>query len=333
MYSINCCKEEVIVKLVGKLSLEFPEHRDQLKIRDLIEKVLYEYDIAPQSKELVVSDINEKANIYLASKKLDGLSLKTLKGYSYELNKFASYMHKTVNAITTMDLRMYLAERCKNMKATSVNTTISHLKSFFGWLCDEEYISKNPAKKLKQTKQPKRLRSALTDEEAERLKNACKTKREKALINLFVSTGCRLSEVVNINISDINWGEKSLKVIGKGNKERVVYFDTKSKIYLQEYLQERKDNNEALFVAGKGIHKRLGQRSIQKEIKNIAKRAGIEKSIYPHLLRHTFATEKLNSGMSLPVLQHIMGHDSPATTQIYAQLMEENIKYEYQRAS
>lgn len=331
MYS-NCI-EEVVIKLVGKLSLEFTEYKEQLKIRGIIEKVLYEYDITPKEKALVVSDIEEKIAIYIASKKLDGLSYKTLKGYLYDLNKFADYMHKTVNSITTIDLRRYLAERCKDMKSTSVNTTISHLKSFFGWLCDEEYIPKNPAKKLKQTKQPKRLRNALSEEELIILKAACKSEREKALIEFFSSTGCRLSEVVNINIADINWSEKSLKVIGKGDKQRIVYFDVKTKIALEKYLETRTDNNEALFVVGKGNHKRLGQRSIQREIKNIAQRAGIEKSIYPHLLRHTFATKKLNNGMALPTLQHIMGHESPATTQIYAELMEENIKYEYRRVS
>ncbi|WP_010295957.1 site-specific tyrosine recombinase/integron integrase [Clostridium senegalense] len=327
------CIEEAVIKLVGKLSLELKEHKDQLKVRTIVEEVLYNYDIKPKETALVISDIEEKIAIYIASKKLDGLSNKTLKGYKYNLNIFASYMHKTVATITTIDLRMYLAQRCKSMKPSSINTEISILKSFFGWLQDEEYIPKNPAKKLKQTKQPKRLRNALSEEELIVLKNACENERETALIEFFSSTGCRLTEVININISDIDWAEKSLKVIGKGDKQRVVYFDAKTKIALEKYLRIRTDNNEALFVAAKGNHKRLGPRSIQKEVKKIAKRAGIEKSIYPHLLRHTFATKKLNNGMPLPTLQHIMGHESPATTQIYAELMEENIKYEYRRVS
>ncbi|SFA70471.1 tyrosine-type recombinase/integrase [Clostridium frigidicarnis] len=207
------------------------------------------------------------------------------------------------------------------------------MKSFFSWLVGEEYIPKNPALKLKQTKQPKRLRNALTEEELEIFKNACKTLREKTIVEFLVSTGCRLSEVVNANIKDINWSEKSLYVIGKGDKQRKVYFNTRTKLLLKSYLESRNDNNEALFVTSKKPNSRLGARSIQRELKNISNRTNSEKSIFPHLMRHTFATHKLNSGMSLSVLQHIMGHDNPATTQIYASLNEENILHEYRRVS
>ncbi|EPY2286116.1 site-specific tyrosine recombinase/integron integrase [Clostridium sporogenes] len=325
-------KEEVVIKLVGKLSLEFPEI-DQLKVRTIIEEVLYKYRVLPEETGLVTSDIEEKLQIYLASKKLDGLSKKTLKNYEYNLLIFASHLRKPLAAINTMDLRMFLAVRCKNMKATSVNGQISILKSFFGWLADEEYIPKNPAKKLKQTKEPKRLRHAMTEEEIENLRQACKTEREKALVEFLISTGCRLSEIVGVDKLDIDWHEMSLTVVGKGNKERKVYFNTKAKILLKKYLLTRKDNNEALFVTSKRPHTRLGGRSIQREIKKIAKRAGINKSIYPHLFRHSFATGKINSGMPLPVLQHIMGHENPSTTQIYAELSEENIRHEYKKIS
>ncbi|MBY6871654.1 tyrosine-type recombinase/integrase [Clostridium botulinum] len=331
MYS-SSAKDEVVIKLVGKLSMEF-EEIDQLKARTIIEEVLYKYRVLPEETGLVTSDIEEKLQIYLASKKLDGLSLKTLKNYQYNLAIFADRLRKPLGTITTMDLRMFLAVRCKNMKATSVNGQISILKSFFGWLADEEYIPKNPAKKLKQTKEPKRLRHAMTEEEIENLRQACKTEREKALVEFLISTGCRLSEVVGVNKDDINWYEMSLNVIGKGDKERKVYFNIKTKIYLKKYLNRRKDNNEALFVTSRRSYARLGGRSVQREIKKIANRAGINKSIYPHLFRHSFATSKLNAGMPLPVIQHLMGHENPATTQIYAELSEENIKHEYKKIS
>lgn len=331
MYS-TCCKDEVVIKLVGKLSLEFPTI-NQLTVRGLVEEVLYKYDVSTTETALVTSDIEEKLQIYLAVKKLDGLSPKTL--YSYQLNLliFASYLRKSLGAITAMDLRMFLAQRCKNLKASSLNTQISILKSFFGWLANEDYIPKNPTIKLKQTKQPKRLRHAMTEEEIEILRQVCKTDRENALVEFLISTGCRLSEVVNVDKANINWYEMSLNVIGKGDKERKVYFSIKAKILLKKYIDSRKDNGPALFAGCRAPYNRLGGRSVEREIKKIAERAGFEKSIYPHLFRHSFATHKLNSGMSLPVLQHLMGHEDPGTTQIYAELSEENIMHEYKKIS
>lgn len=326
------CKDEVIIKFVGKLILEFPQI-DQLKVRDIAEEILYKYDVITQETALSTSDTEEKLQMYLAVKKLDGLSKKTLKNYYYQLMKFAGHLIKPIASITTSDLRMYLAARCKDMKATSMNGQITILKSFFSWLHSEEYIPKNPMLRIKQTKVPKRLRHALTQEEIELLRQACKTHREKALIEFLVSTGCRLSEVVNINQQDIDWYEMSLNVIGKGNKERKVYFSVKAKILIKKYLNTRKDSNSALFVASKGKNLRLGGRSVEREIKKVTMRAGIDKSVYPHLFRHSFATHSLNSGMSLPVLQHLMGHTEPATTMIYAELSEENVKHEYMRVS
>lgn len=331
MYSTSS-KDEVVIKLIGKLSLEFPD-MNQIKARTIIEEVLYKYDIAPTETALVTSDIEEKLQIYLATKKLDGLSPRTLKSYNYQLLIFASHLIKPLVAITTMDLRMYLANRCKNMKPSSVNGQITILKSFFSWLANEEYIPKNPAVKLKQTKEPKRLRNPLSSEETEILKQACKTDREKALVEFLVSSGTRLSEVVNIDINDIDWHEMSLNVIGKGDKERKVYFSVKAKILLQNYLKSRKGKDLALFTASKYPFARMGGRSIQRELKKIAARAEMNKSIYPHLMRHTFATHSLNSGMDITILQHLMGHSTPQTTLIYAQLSEDNIKHAYKRIS
>ncbi|WP_242951767.1 site-specific tyrosine recombinase/integron integrase [Clostridium botulinum] len=271
--------------------------------------------------------------MYLASKKLDGLSLETLKNYRYNLIIFADYLRKPLAAIGTMDLRMFLGARCKNMKPSSMNGQISILKSFFGWLADEDYIPKNPAAKLKQTKEPKRVRKPLTKEEIELLREACETDRQRALVEFTISTGCRISEIFKVNKDDINWHEMSLFVVGKGDKERKVYFNTKAKILLKKYLFSREDDNPALFVTSKRPYNRLGRRSIQREFKKIANMAGIEKSIHPHLFRHSFATYKINSGMPMPIIQHLMGHESPATTQIYAQLSEETVKYEYKKIS
>lgn len=271
--------------------------------------------------------------IYLAVKRLDGLSEKTLQNYKYNLEIFASHLIKPLATINAMDLRMYLAARCKKMKSTSVNGQISILKSFFSWLANEEYIPKNPTVMIKRTKEPKRLRHAMSEEEVELLRQGCKSDREKALIEFLISTGCRLSEVVGVDVSDVNWFEQSLHVIGKGDKERKVYFSIKTKILLKKYLATRKDTNPALFVTSKAPYGRLGGRSVEREIKKIAARTEIDKSVYPHLFRHSFATHKLNSGMPLPVIQNLMGHEDSATTLIYAEISQENIKHEYKRIS
>ena len=329
---MGLANDEVIIKMVGKLTLEFTDI-NQLKVRKIIEEVLYKYDVIPQEVGLVVSDVEDKLQIYLAVKKLDGLSIRTLKNYNYNLIKFSDMLRKPLATVTTMDLRMFLANRCKKMKPSSTNEQIFILKSFFGWLFTEEYIPKNPTTKLKQIKMPSRLREALNTDEIEILRQKCENIREKSLFEFAYSSGCRLAEIVSINKDDIDWNNKILKVIGKGNKERVVCFNTKAKYLLQEYILSRNDNNCALFVSSKGEHERLGGRSIERIIGIIADRAKLGKAIYPHLLRHSVATHLLAAGMALHNVQALLGHSDPKTTQIYAETSIENVVYEYKRIS
>lgn len=322
---------EVIIRTVGKLSLEFP-NIDQLKVREILEEVLYKYDVLPQETGLTTTDIDDKLHLYFIVKQQEGLSEYTLKNYGYNLRIFANYVRKPLANINVMDLRIFIADRCKGMKATSANAQISTLKSFFGWLFKEEYIPKNPTVNLKQTKEPKRLREPLTLDEVEILRQKCETLRESALIEFAYSTGCRLSEIVNVDKDDINWYEMTLKVIGKGDKEREVCFNTKAKFLLREYLLSRNDNSPALFVTERKPH-RLGKRSIEREFSKVAERAKFTKSIYPHLLRHTFASHKLDSGMPLHIVQALLGHENPATTQIYAVTSKASILHEYKKIS
>jgi len=330
---MSIANDEVIIRMVGKLTLEFIDI-DQLKVRRIIEEVLYKYDVVPQETGLTTSgDTEDKLQIYLVVKKLEGLSIRTLKSYNREILKFANYLRKPLATVTSMDLRMYLAQRCKNLKPSTTNTHSYILKSFFGWLLAEEYIPKNPMLKIKATKEPGRLRHALTVDEVEILRQKCKNIREKALLEFTYSSGCRLSEIVDINKEDIDWHNKTLKVIGKGNKERIVCFNTKARYLMKEYILSRADDNCALFVASKGEHKRLGGRSIEREISIIAGRANLGKAIYPHLLRHSIATHLLAAGMALHNVQALLGHSDPKTTQIYAETSLENVIYEYKRIS
>jgi integrase/recombinase XerD len=222
---------------------------------------------------------------------------------------------------------MYLAHYSQTgIKNSTLGTTVTALKSFFSWLADQEYIRKSPMKNIKQTKPEKRVRKALTDEELELLRSTCKTDREKSIIEFFYSTGCRLDEVVKLNKEDINWFNKSCMVIGKGDKEREVYISARASLFLKNYLQGRRDSNPALFVSGKLPHGRLGYRSFEEIFRELGERAGINKNVHPHIMRHTMATNLLRNGTSLAIVQRILGHEDASTTEIYAQLDKEDIQ-------
>ncbi len=329
-------EDELIVKIIGKLSLEYPD-MDQLRVRELLYECVNNYEITARETALVASDIPERAVMYLAIKKLDGLSKTTLYNYKLHLERFSSMVVKPLSMITTNDIRLYLAmlSKVNNLKQTSIATEISVLKSFFSWLANEEIIVKNPMVKIKSPKKEKRLRKSLTQEELELLRDACESERERAILEFLFSTGCRLAELVGVDIKDIDWNSSSLKVIGKGNKERVVYLNPKSRIYIDKYLKTRDEldklTSPALFICSKRPYNRLGRRSVEREVNIIAERAGFNKSVFPHLLRHTMATLGLKSGMSLTTVQKILGHEDPGTTEIYAEIDNGTIQNEFNK--
>lgn len=329
----SIANNEVIIRLVGKLTLEFP-NIDQLKVRKIAEDVLYKYDVIPQETGLVTgNDTEEKLQIYLICKKLDGLSERTLKNYEYEILRFSNHLIKPIATVTTMDLRMYLAWRCKKLRPSTTNTLMYTLRSFFTWLCDEKYIPENPAKRLKPTKEPVRIRQALKEEDMEIFREACITDREKALTEFLYSSACRLNDIHILNISSIDWNECTASVIGKGNKERIIYFSIKAKVLLQKYFKTRGFESDALFIGSKAPHNRLGKRSIEHAIEKIKIRSGLTVDIFPHILRHTYATHAINAGMPIHILQELMGHSTIATTQVYAKVSKENVKHEVRRIS
>jgi integrase/recombinase XerD len=300
------------------------------KIKSQLSSIFSQYHVTRIEQHEVHPDLNEKIQLFLSSKKLEGLSQITLDGYKLELKIFADKVKKKTDEITAADIRVFLAQ-FNHLKLSSISKKLSVLKSFFGWLASEEFIQRDPTAKLKPPKQEKRLPKALTIEELEVLREACKTIRQRALLEVLYATGCRLSEVYALNRSDINYQSLSCRVIGKGNKEREVYFSFKAMYHLRKYLMSRTDNEPALFITERKPYRRLSKRGIQREIAKIATDAGLEKKVSPHTLRHTFATLTLNNGAELAAVQALLGHEDPATTQIYAQLSNEKKREQHRK--
>lgn len=294
--------------------------------------IMKDYNITRESDE-TRSDLRRRIKYYLGAKKIDGLSERTLKNYKANLESFAAKVEKSTAKITTDDIRGYIAylDETRHLKETSLQTHINTLRAFFGWLTVEEKIKKNPMAKIKSLKLDKKgARQALTVEELERLRDACRGYREKALVEFLVSSGCRLSEVAQLRAADLNLADRSVQVTGKGDKDRVVYFSVRARLMIEEYMMQRK-GGDGLFVSSKSPYEPLKPRAIQRIVHSLSERAGLEGRVHPHLLRHTFATHALNGGMDVTVIQRLLGHEDIATTQIYAELNEEGVRHQYNK--
>lgn len=325
---MNQSEEQLISELTGYISSLLPIHVE--KTKSTLSLMMREYHVTKIEQNETHPDLVEKIQMYLSAKQLEGLSSVTLEGYELELNLFANKVKKRVENITTSDIRVYLGENNK-LKMSTIGRKLSVIKSFFGWLTSEEWIQRDPSTKLKTPKTEKRNPKALSIEQLEMLREACKTERQRALIEVLYATGCRLSEVSQLNIDDINQQTMSCTVIGKGNKEREVYFSFKAMYHLNKYLKSRSDENEALIVRQRKPYTRLSKRMIQSEVDKIAKRAGLDKKVSPHTMRHTFATLTLNNGAELSAVQELLGHSSSETTLRYARITEERKREQHKK--
>lgn len=314
------------IDLIAKLTALMPECA-----REII-KIMREYDV--QTAQVYDrSNLPRRVEAFLAAKRIDGCRPKTIKGYRERLKLFMTQCSKPVQAITTDDLREYLAYLVdeRHLMDNSVQAHINTLRSFFSWLVDEDNIRKSPMRKIKSLKIDKlRSRHPLTAEQLELVRDGCKGYKEKALVEFLVSSGCRVSEVAGLRVDDIDWRDRKCKVIGKGNKERTVYFSVRAKLMLQLYIAERR-GGEALFASSRAPYEPLTDRGIEKMISKLGKRIGMERPLYPHLMRHTFASHALNCGMELTIIQHLLGHSDPKTTLIYAEIDPIRVQYEYNR--
>jgi len=321
--------EQMLSEIVAMLYELIPTV-DVSQLRSKLSEIFSRYHVTKVEQDEVHPDLTEKIELFLAAKKLEGLSHLTLENYRLHLSIFAEKIKKKTSEITPADIRVYLGQFA-GQKQSTIGTKLSILKSFFGWLTAEEIIPRDPTLKIKHPKKEKRLPKALTIEELEMIREACTTHRQRALIEVLYATGGRLSEIQALNRDDINWQDGSARVIGKGNKEREVYLSHKAMYHLRKYLFNRLDQEPALFVTERRPFRRLSRRGIQREVALIARRAGIKKTVSPHVLRHTFATLTLNNGAELAAVQALLGHENPATTQIYAQITDERKREQHRK--
>lgn len=301
--------------------------------KEKLEKILCDtirnYNVSKiQPKEHNSSQILEDYKIDMESL---NYSNNTIKNKLYALNKMFKFINKDIQDITIIDLKAYLNYKKDNCKSSSVNTLMSTIKAFFTWCYNEEYIPKNPSSKLKKIKQEYIIREPLSIEGIERLRINCRTIRERALVEFLLATGMRVSEIQKVNVSDLNFDSNKLKTLGKGNKERVVLFNDRCKLYIKEYLNKRAAADIALFVSERSPYKRLSVRAIQKILKNISLRKDFEYSVFPHKLRHTFATNMFRQGADLKTVQFLLGHKNISTTQIYTKTNIDDITFKYNK--
>ena len=262
----------------------------------------------------------EATKSYEADKRIEGFSPQTLNAYRLQAKLLVNFLGNTrMNDITTQHLKQYLAESSNELKPSSLSHRIRFIRSLFRWSHEEGIIDSNPASKIKEPKVGKRIPKFLTEREIEHLRDACFTPMEKALFEFMFSTRCRIGEIVTLDRNSINWGSQSAIVRVKGDKEREVYFNIRCDIWLNKYLNSRNDNDSAIFVTERSPH-RMSIAQMRYIIKRISNRAGINKTIHPHQLRHSYATHLLNNGAPLEVIQSLLGHEKSETTRIYAQL-------------
>ena len=271
---------------------------------------------------------------YEKDKKLLNFSPYTLKSYKIHTNLLArEFENCDIGDLTYLDLKGYLYKQT-HLKVSSLIARVRFMRSFFRWAVDEGHINTNPAAKIKEPKADKNLPKFLTEEETETLRANCESKIEHAIIEFMYTTGCRVGEIVKLNRGDINWDNGSVIVDGKGGFEREVYFNTKCKIWLEKYLSSRNDQESPLFATQRkydGKHRRLSVSQLRGILKRVAKRAGLDGSVYPHRLRHSYATHMLNNGASMDIIRHMLGHQKQESTEIYAHLSNQRKKEMYKR--
>lgn len=288
-------------------------------------------------KEIIstIEEINcdeDLINKFISAKRVEGLSEKSLHYYQMTIKTMHEVIGKQIQNISTEDLRDYLSsyQETNNSSRVTIDNIRRILSTFFSWLEDENYIMKSPIRRIHKIKSTTVVKEVYSDESLEKMRDNCSNSRDLALIDILASTGMRVGELVLLNKDDINFQERECKVLGKGNKERIVYFDARTKIHLQDYLNSRSDDNEALFVGLKAPYKRMTIGSVELRIRKLGLELEIKKA-HPHKFRRTMATKAIDKGMPIEQLQVLLGHKRIDTTLQYAMVNQANVKASHKK--
>ena len=332
-YKFYDMKETIIQTVLDGMRAVLTENQLDL-LTDVTRKALSECEITPKATE---EEQRNKENVellgaFISSKKVEGCSDKTIHYYKSSIEKLIATVKKNVCDIATNDIRCYLAEQQEQRGLSKV--TIDNLRriysSFFSWLEDEDYITKSPVRRIHKVRTDALVKEVLTDENIEVLRDSCQELRDIAMIDLLLSTGMRVGELVKINRDDIDFQERQCVVFGKGNKEREVYFNARTKIHLKKYLEQRTDSNPALFVSLHEPHTRLTISGVEVRLRQLGKRVNLNK-VHPHKFRRTLATMAIDKGMPIEQVQKMLGHVKIDTTLHYAMVNQTNVKMAHRK--
>ncbi|WOC31849.1 MULTISPECIES: site-specific tyrosine recombinase/integron integrase [Caproicibacterium] len=324
-------KQELMTEVMQQM-LPYLDNAQLKQLRQAMEQTLCHYEVTGAEVKPEEDDSNALIAMFIAAKRIEGCSDKTLKYYQTTIDATVSFLGKNVRHILTEDLRTYLTKYQKRNQSSRV--TIDNIRrilsSFFSWLEDEDYIIKSPVRRIHKVKTSRSIKETYSDEELERMRDNCEELRDLAMIDILASTGMRVGEMVLLNKADINFNERECVVFGKGDKERIVYFDARAKLHLQEYIDSRIDDNPALFVTLRAPHERIKIGGIEHRLREMGKRLNIPK-VHPHKFRRTLATMAIDKGMPIEQLQRLLGHQRIDTTLQYAMVKQSNVKIAHRK--
>lgn len=326
--------KEIIIKTIEQQMCASLNNAQNQKLHEVLTYCLYDVCITTNNEctSNVENDNSTLLENFLAAKHVEGCSERSIKYYKSTLQKAITILQKPFNQIETEDLRQYLSnyQKINNASRMTIDNVRRILSTFFTWLEDENYILKSPVRRIHKIKTAKLVKETYSDETLVLLRDNCKTARDLAIIDMLASTGMRVSELVTLNRQDVDFVNRECVVFGKGSKERPVYFDARTKIHLLNYLNERKDNNPALFVSLLEPHNRLQISGVEITLRKLGRSLNIQK-VHPHKFRRTLATQAIDKGMPIEQVQKLLGHQKIDTTMEYAMVDQQNVKVSHKK--